>query len=159
LEAFKTSDFEKLKVPTVFAQDNRSMSEYKGIIRGLHYQLPPFAQGKLVRCIRGSILDAVVDLQRSSKSFAKWSTFHLSEDNKHLLWIPVGFAHGFLTLSQRCEVQYKMTNEYHPQCERSIRWNDPEVGVEWGVEEPILNEKDKTAPFLKEILEGRQVFL
>ena len=151
IETFKESSFEKLKLPTHFVQDNHSCSEQKNVLRGLHFQIKPYAQGKLVRCTRGKILDVIVDLRRDSKSFLKWESFDLSDENNHMLWIPEGFAHGFLTLTEISEVQYKTTNEYSPVYERSIRWNDPIIAVQWGLSDPILNAKDNTAPLLKDI--------
>lgn len=135
----------------VFVQDNHSHSA-RGVVRGLHYQMPPHAQAKLVRCIRGRIFDVVVDLRRSSATFGEWFGVELSEENKRQLWIPVGFAHGYLVLSDPSEVLYKNTDHYAPHAERSIRWNDPEIDIAWpdaGVT-PILTAKDSQAPLLRD---------
>ena len=141
-----------------FKQDNVSHS-FKGVLRGLHYQLKPEPQGKLVRCIYGSIFDVAVDLRKESKTFGKWVSAVLSAENKNQLWIPVGFAHGFLTISDHAEVNYKATGFWNKDCEHSIRWNDKDLKITWPIKElcfePIINEKDASAPFLKDsILKG-----
>lgn len=126
-----------------FVQDNHSKSS-KGVLRGLHYQLPPMAQGKLVRVTQGSVFDVAVDMRRSSSTFGQWVGVHLSADNKRQLWIPEGFAHGFLTLSETAEFLYKTTNFYAPQYERSLLWNDAHVGIDWPLDNitPVLSPKD-----------------
>jgi dTDP-4-dehydrorhamnose 3,5-epimerase len=151
METYKKSDFEKAGIDTDFVQDNHSKS-VKGVLRGLHYQLEPEVQGKLVRCIRGKIFDVAVDIRRGSPTFGKWIGVELSEENKLMLWIPKGFAHGFLTLSEEAEIVYKVSGgEYSPEHDRNIRWNDPDIGIEWPLGgEPILSEKDKIAPLLKD---------
>jgi len=151
MEFFKKSDFEREGIDTDFVQDNHSKS-VKGVLRGLHYQLEPRAQGKLVRCIKGKIFDVAVDLRKGSPMFGKWVGVELSEENKLMLWIPKGFGHGFLTLSEEAEVIYKVSgNEYSPKHERSIRWNDPSLAISWPIDgEPILSEKDRNAPLLKD---------
>ena len=141
-----------------FKQDNVSHS-FKGVLRGLHYQLKPEPQGKLVRCIYGSIFDVAVDLRKESKTFGKWVSAVLSAENKNQLWIPVGFAHGFLTISDHAEVNYKATGFWNKDCEHSIRWNDKDLKITWPIKdlgfEPIINEKDASSPFLKDsILKG-----
>ncbi|PIJ48181.1 dTDP-4-dehydrorhamnose 3,5-epimerase [Erwinia sp. OLTSP20] len=113
-----------------FVQDNHSMSK-KGVLRGLHYQLPPHAQGKLVRCVEGEVFDVAVDIRKSSCTFGQWVGVHLSAENHQQLWIPEGFAHGFLTISERVQFVYKTTNYYAPQAERSISWNDTEINITW----------------------------
>ncbi|WP_158783533.1 dTDP-4-dehydrorhamnose 3,5-epimerase [Pantoea sp. BAV 3049] len=128
-----------------FVQDNHSKST-KGVLRGLHYQLNPNAQGKLVRCVEGEVLDIAVDIRRSSPSFGKWVGVNLSADNKRQLWIPEGFAHGFVTLSETAEFVYKTTNYYAKESERSILWNDERIGINWGVTDALLSEKDQLAP-------------
>ena len=152
METYKKSDFEKAGIDTDFVQDNHSKS-IKGVLRGLHFQKEPFAQGKLVRCIRGKIFDVAVDIRKDSPTFGKWVGFELSEDNKLMLWIPKGFAHGFLTLSDEAEVIYKVSGgEYTPDYDAGIRWNDPDIGIKWPLDgEPILSEKDKKAPLLREV--------
>ena len=132
-----------------FVQDNHSKSS-KGVLRGLHYQLPPHAQGKLVRCVAGEVFDVAVDIRKSSPTFGKWVGVHLSGENKRQLWIPEGFAHGFVTLSDTAEFLYKTTNYYAPSSDRGIRWDDPDIGIKWPIEQsPILSEKDKLQPLLK----------
>lgn len=131
-----------------FVQDNHSRS-HRGVLRGLHYQLPPSAQGKLVRATRGEILDVVVDIRRSSDTFGQSVSVELSESNFRQLWVPAGFAHGFLTCSEVAEVEYKVTAYYDPAAERSIVWNDPALALDWaGVSAPRLSPKDAEAPRL-----------
>ncbi|WP_353614665.1 dTDP-4-dehydrorhamnose 3,5-epimerase [Mangrovibacter phragmitis] len=128
-----------------FVQDNHSKSS-KGVLRGLHYQRDPFAQGKLVRCVVGEVFDVAVDIRKSSPNFGQWVGVHLSEQNKRQLWIPEGFAHGFLVLSETAEFLYKATNYYAPQSEGSIIWNDPELEIEWPITgAPDLSAKDASA--------------
>lgn len=134
-----------------FVQDNHSRSS-KGVLRGLHYQLHPMAQGKLVRIVRGSILDVAVDIRRSSPTFGEWFAVELTEDNHKQLWVPPGFAHGFLTLSDHVDLLYKVTEYYSPEHDRGIRWDDPDIGIDWpdiGMS-PILSDKDRDAPFLRD---------
>ena len=132
-----------------FVQDNHSRSA-RGVLRGLHYQMPPHAQGKLVRCVAGSVFDVAVDMRRSSANFGRWAGAELSSDNHRQLWIPPGFAHGFLVLSETADFLYKTTDYYAPQAEGALRWDDPTVSVEWpdlGMA-PLLAEKDAKAPLL-----------
>ena len=155
MESYKKSEFERAGIPTNFVQDNHSKS-IKNVLRGLHFQKEPYGQGKLVRCIKGKIFDVAVDIRENSSTFKKWVGVELSEENKLMLWIPRGFAHGFLTLTEDAEIIYKVSeNEYAPNYEASIRWNDPEIGISWPLfgKEPILSEKDMEAPFLTEWLE------
>ena len=141
--------FRELGIGDYFVQDNHSSSK-KGVLRGLHYQSEQ-VQGKLVRAIRGRIYDVAVDLRRSSPTFKKWIGYELSEENRRQLWIPPGFAHGFLALSDHAEVAYKATNFYASQHEQCIVWNDPELGIEWPLEsDPILSKKDAAGVFLKD---------
>lgn len=133
-----------------FVQDNQSFSAQKGTLRGLHFQNNPKAQTKLIRCTRGVILDVAVDIRRGSPSFGQWFAVELSADNKKQLLIPRGFAHGFLTLTEDVEVQYKVDEYYAPECDRSIRYDDPEIGVDWGQITPVLSDKDLKAPLLKD---------
>ncbi len=151
METFKRSEFEKAGIDVDFVQDNHSKSK-KGVLRGLHYQIEPKAQGKLVRCIRGRVFDVAVDIRLGSPTFGKWFGVELSEENRLMFWIPKGFAHGFLTLSDEAEVVYKVSgSEYSPEHERSIRWNDPDVGIKWHFDrEVILSKKDREAPLLKD---------
>lgn len=150
-ESFNKKFFqESINSKIEFVQDNHSRSS-KGVLRGLHYQLDPFAQGKLVRVVTGEVFDVAVDIRVNSKNFGKWFGAKLSADNKKQLWIPRGFAHGFLTLSDSAEFLYKTTNFYDKQSERSIIWNDPDINIDWGSElSPIVSSKDKNAPFLKD---------
>jgi dTDP-4-dehydrorhamnose 3,5-epimerase len=138
---------EKTGLRTRFVQDNHSRSA-KGVLRGLHYQIRQ-PQGKLVRCVVGEVFDVAVDLRRSSPTFGKWSGALLSAENKRQMWVPEGFAHGFLVLSDAAEFLYKTTDYYAPENERGIVWNDPEMGIDWPIEgEPVLSKKDaEAAPF------------
>jgi len=149
MESFHTEKFTAFGINGPFVQDNESKSQ-KNVLRGLHYQLHPFAQGKLIRVIKGAVLDIAVDIRRNSANFGKWVSMELSEENKLIAWIPPGFAHGFVTLSDETIFTYKCTGLYHKASENSIRWNDPDLEIDWGISEPLLSEKDKTAPFLKD---------
>jgi dTDP-4-dehydrorhamnose 3,5-epimerase len=151
-ESFNQKDFEKATGKKVnFVQDNHSKS-IKGVLRGLHYQLPPKAQGKLVRVSHGEVFDVVVDLRQSSVTFGKWAGEILSAENKKQIWIPEGFAHGFLTLSDTAEFLYKTTDFYSLENEHSISWNDPEIGIKWPDINIVLSAKDKVVnPFLKSV--------
>ncbi|WP_027714505.1 dTDP-4-dehydrorhamnose 3,5-epimerase [Desulfuromonas sp. TF] len=142
---------EKTGLRTRFVQDNHSRSA-KGVLRGLHYQIRQ-PQGKLVRCVFGEVFDVAVDLRRSSPTFGKWSGTLLSDENKRQMWVPEGFAHGFLVLSDAAEFLYKTTDYYAPENEREIVWNDPELGIDWPIEvEPVLSKKDaEAAPFMDAI--------
>jgi dTDP-4-dehydrorhamnose 3,5-epimerase len=147
LEAYNEATFKSLGLPTHFVQDNHSGS-CKGVLRGLHYQLQQ-PQGKLVRALRGEIFDVAVDLRRDSAQFGQWVGVTLNTENRRSLWIPPGFGHGFLVLSEFAEVSYKATDFYAPASERSILWNDPAIGINWPLDgEPILSEKDKVGLLL-----------
>ncbi len=145
-ESFNHKLFEEaVGYPITFVQDNHSKSS-KGVLRGLHYQLPPHAQGKLVRCVAGEVFDVAVDIRKSSPTFGQWVGFHLSGENKRQLWIPEGFAHGFVTLSETAEFLYKTTNYYVPLSEGSICWDDPQLGIDWQFDGVIsLSKKDQEA--------------
>ena len=147
LETYKHSDFSKAGIKEYFVQDNHSKSD-KGVLRGLHYQKEPNAQGKLVYCIKGEIFDVAVDIRKGSPTCGKWVGAVLSEANKHMLYIPVGFAHGFCVISDVAEVIYKCTNEYSPEDDRGIIWNDPEINIQWPISDPIVSEKDRKLPAL-----------
>lgn len=149
-ETFSYNNFVEKGIDINFIQDNHSFSAQKGTLRGLHFQLDPKAQTKLVRCTKGIILDVAVDLRNGSPTFKKWVAIELSEDNKRQLLIPKGFAHGFLTLSDNVEVQYKVDEYYSADHDRSIRFDDPELGISWREIKPILSEKDLKAPLLSE---------
>jgi dTDP-4-dehydrorhamnose 3,5-epimerase len=157
-ESWNQQAFNAATGDTAFVQDNHSRSS-RGVLRGLHYQLPPHPQGKLVRCVLGEIFDVAVDIRRSSPTFGQWVGAVLSADNKQQLWVPAGFAHGFLTLSEQAEVLYKTTDFWSRECERAIRWDDPQLAIAWPLEalagaEPQLSEKDAVAPLLAELAEG-----
>lgn len=132
-----------------FVQDNHSLTLKKGTIRGVHFQRSPKAQGKLVRCVRGRILDVAVDLRQGSSTFKQWVSMELTAENHKQLWIPAGFGHGLLTLEDNCEVQYKVDEFYAPECDGGIAWNDPELAIDWGgIISPILSAKDASLPLL-----------
>lgn len=140
-ESYSKEKFRQLGINADFVQDNESMSQ-RLVLRGLHFQKPPFAQGKLVRVVRGSVLDVAVDLRRNSKTYGKWESSVLSAENKLMMWIPEGFAHGFITLDDETIFQYKCTNYYDKESECGIIWNDPDLKIEWGVENPLVSAKD-----------------
>ncbi|MGE3653495.1 MAG: dTDP-4-dehydrorhamnose 3,5-epimerase [Flavobacteriales bacterium] len=146
-ESFNKNKFIKNAINIEFVQDNQSKSD-KNVLRGLHFQIPPFTQGKLIQVIKGAVLDVVVDIRKNSKTYAKSFKIELSEDNKKMLYVPEGFAHGFLTLQNETIFSYKCTNFYNKESERSLLWNDKLLNIDWGVNNPILSEKDKLAePF------------
>ena len=134
-----------------WVQDNHSYSAAKGTLRGLHFQSPPRAQDKLVRCSRGAILDVAVDIREGSAGYGKWVGVELSADNGRQMFVPKGFLHGFVTLTDDVEVQYKCTDLYSPENDGAVRWDDPAIGVDWGTTAPILSDKDAKAPLLAEI--------
>lgn len=138
-----------------FVQDNHSLSAQKGVVRGLHYQLPPMAQAKLVRVVHGAILDVAVDIRRASPTFGRHVSVVLSAENWKQIFVPIGFAHGFITLEPNTEVVYKVTSDYSPAHERAFRWNDPELGIDWDIDEAsaILSPRDKTHPMLRDVKE------
>ncbi|GAB3412633.1 dTDP-4-dehydrorhamnose 3,5-epimerase [Erwinia aphidicola] len=148
-ESFSQKVFEEAVGRKVeFVQDNHSKSS-KGVLRGLHYQLAPHAQGKLVRCVAGEVFDVAVDIRKDSVTFGKWVGVNLSAENKRQLWIPEGFAHGFQVLSENAEFVYKTTNYYHPESDRGIIWNDAKLNIQWvGLNEIILSNKDQSMPSL-----------
>lgn len=151
-ETYNKKILSDLGIDMDFVQDNHSLSVEKGVIRGLHYQTPPFAQDKLVRVVHGAILDVAVDMRKSSPTFGKHITAVISADNWEQILVPAGFAHGFCTLEENTVVIYKVTNYYAPDHDTGIRWNDPELGIDWPVSdnEAILSDKDKTQPFFSE---------
>jgi len=149
METYKMPDFVASGIKGNFVQDNHSRS-VKGVLKGLHYQNPPFVQGKLVRAVKGEIFDVAVDIRKSSSSYGKWVGVTLSEENKKMLYVPEGFAHGYCVLSEIAEVLYKTTNIYSPQSETGIIWNDEDLNIEWPIKRPVLSEKDKKWPTLKE---------
>ena len=151
LESYKKSDFYANGINVEFNQDNHSKST-KGVLRGLHYQANPHGQAKLVRCSKGRIYDVAVDIRPNSKTFGQYVKVELSEENKHMLYIPVGFAHRFVALTDEVEILYKASGEYAPQADRGIIWNDKDINIDWNIDfEPLLSEKDKIQPKLSEI--------
>ena len=151
MEAWKQAEFDKHVGPTMFIQDNESKSSF-GVLRGLHYQKGDASQAKLVRVIKGKVLDVAVDIRKSSPTFGKHVMVELSEDNKRQFFIPRGFAHGFLVLSDEAIFTYKVDNPYAPQCDAGIRWNDPDLGIEWPIDPEIVqtSDKDLKQPLLKD---------
>ena len=148
MEIYKMPDFVAAGIKGDFVQENHSRSA-KGVLRGLHYQNPPFAQGKLVRVVRGEIFDVTVDIRKGSPTWGKWVGVILSEENKNILYVPAGLAHGFCVLSEIAEVIYKTTDVYSAESEAGIIWKDEDLNIEWPVKEPILSEKDEKLPSLK----------
>lgn len=153
-ESFNTEKYSALGLPS-FVQDNESFSR-RGVLRGLHYQLPPHGQGKLVRVVSGEVLDVVVDIRPESETCGKHFSVRLSSENKKQLWIPEGFAHGFVTLSETAVFAYKCTSFYNQECERGILWNDVDLGIDWGVTVPVLSGKDRVQPSFKSALDEYQ---
>lgn len=145
-ESYSRQKLHEAGIQADFVQDNESKSA-KNVLRGLHFQKPPFAQGKLVRVIQGAVLDVAVDLRQSSPTFGKWVAIKLTAENKWMCWIPEGFAHGFLTLEDNTIFSYKCTNVYNKLSEGSIRWNDPKLNINWGINQPDLSGKDSVSPF------------
>ena len=156
LETFHAQKWAGSGHEVTFVQDNHSKS-LKGILRGLHCQLEQ-AQGKLVRCISGSIFDVAVDIRLGSPNFGNWYGVELSSENFRQLYVPPEFAHGFLVLSESAEVEYKCTDFYHPQSELSIRWDDPHIGIDWPIQDPTLSQKDRDAPGLNEVMDRLPLF-
>lgn len=152
METYSTVKYSEIGIDTMFVQDNHSMSAKKGTLRGLHFQNAPMAQAKLVRCIKGVVVDVAVDIRKGSPTYKQWVSVELSAENKKQFYIPRGFAHGFLTLTDDVEFEYKVDNLYSKEYDRGIRYDDPDIGVDWGVLlngiEPILSEKDVHGPFL-----------
>ena len=154
MESWSQRDFGAAGLEYRFVQDNHSSSTVRGTLRGIHFQRGEKAQAKLVRCARGAVLDVAVDLRPSSPNYKKWVGVELSKENKRQLLIPRGFGHGFVTLTDDVEFLYKVDNYYAPEADGGIRWNDPDIGVDWGVENPVLSEKDSRSPFLKDAVTG-----
>lgn len=148
-ESYNKELFTKNGLDLNFVQDNQSLS-HKGVLRGLHFQNPPFAQGKLVRVITGAVFDVAVDIRKNSPTYGKHFGAELTEENKMMMYIPEGFAHGFLTLRDNTIFSYKCTNFYNKASEESIKWNDPTVGIKWNVENPLLSEKDTSGKDFKD---------
>lgn len=151
MESWSQRKMEEAALFYDFVQDNHSLSSKKGVLRGIHFQKGDKAQAKLVRCVRGAVLDVAVDLRHDSPTYKQWVAVELSAENKKQLMIPRGFGHGFVTLTDEVEFLYKADNYYAPEADGGIRWNDPEIGVDWGIEKPILSVKDEKNPFLSEL--------
>jgi dTDP-4-dehydrorhamnose 3,5-epimerase len=149
-EAYNKEKLREIGIDSEFVQDNQSLSA-KGTLRGLHFQNPPFAQGKLLSVIKGSVLDVAVDIRKKSPLYGKYFSLILSEENKTMFWIPPGFAHGFLSLEDNTIFSYKCTQLYNKASEGSIRWNDSYINIDWGIKKPVVSEKDQNALFLKEL--------
>lgn len=154
MESWSKRAFAEAGLDYDFVQDNHSASTVKGTLRGIHFQRGDKAQAKLVRCTKGAVLDVAVDLRPASLTYKQWVSVELSEDNKRQLLIPRGFGHGFLTLTDEVEFMYKADNFYAPEADGGIRWNDPELAVDWGIAEPILSDKDSKSPWLKDAVTG-----
>jgi dTDP-4-dehydrorhamnose 3,5-epimerase len=149
IETYNYSEFQANDIPVQFVQDNYSYS-VKGVLRGLHFQKRPMAQGKLAMVVKGDIFDVAVDIRKDSPTYGKWVGKILSSKNQHMLYVPAGFAHGFCVLSDEADVIYKVTEGYAPELEGGIIWNDPEIGIRWPIEDPIISKKDASLPFLKD---------
>jgi len=146
--------YSKKKTPQIdcdFVQDNQSFSAQKGTIRGIHFQKPPMAQAKLLRCTRGAVMDFAVDIRPDSETYRQWVCVELSEENKKQIFIPRGFGHAFLTLTDDVEVQYKADNYYSAEHDCSILWSDPDIDIDWGIDDPIVSDRDSRAQLLKEV--------
>ena len=147
-ESYNKQEFIRLGIDQNFVQDNESMSQ-KGVLRGLHFQRPPFAQGKLVRVMQGSVMDVAVDIRKTSPTYGHWASVILTQQNKWMYWIPPGFAHGFVSLEDNTIFFYKCTNVYNKEAEGSILWNDPTLNIDWEIDDPVIAEKDTKAPLFE----------
>ncbi len=150
IETYNLQNFTEIGITLKFVQDNESKTLKAGTIRGLHYQMAPMAQAKLVRCVRGAIFDVIVDIRPGSPTFGRWTGVYLNDRNHKQILVPVGFAHGFQALVDNVIVAYKVSQFYSKEHDRSIRWDDPDIGISWPIDNPILSEKDRNAPFLKD---------
>lgn len=150
MQSYATNTYEPIEITNDFVQDNHAKTLKKGTIRAIHFQNDPHAQAKLVRCTRGRVWDVAVDLRKGSPTYGKWDAVELSEDNFKQIYIPRGFGHGYLTLEDNSEVQYKCDDIYDKSTERVLKWNDPTICIDWGIENPIVSEKDMNAPYLDE---------
>ena len=153
MRTYDKSIFEEHGIRHEWLQENHAKSKQQHTLRGLHFQLPPHAETKLLRCTKGAVLDVFVDLREGSETFGRWDSVRLSAEEKNMVLVPRGFAHGYITLEEDCELTYKVDAGYAPESERAIRWNDPELNIDWGTKTPLLSEKDKNAPGLQEFLE------
>ena len=150
MESYSKRTLAEVGITDDFIQDNRSFSAEKGTLRGLHCQTEPMAQAKLITCLKGEILDVAVDIRQGSPTYMKWVAVKLTEENKKMFYIPAGCLHGFVTLTDNVEVMYKVNNFYSPENDRSVRFDDPAIGVDWGVTDPVLSQKDLNAPLLSD---------
>lgn len=150
VESYSKERLKQYGIDLDFVQDSHSYSAKKGTVRGIHFQNNPRAQAKLVRCVRGAIMDVVVDLRKESPTFGQWISTVISAENRLQLFIPRGFGHGFKTLEDDCDFLYKLDDFYAPEYDRAIMWNDPDIAIDWGIENPILSDKDKKAPRLQD---------
>lgn len=153
MRVYDNNIFKKYNIHREWVQENHSLSIQRGVIRGLHFQFPPYTETKLVRVIRGEIIDVFVDLRKNSPTFGKWESIKLSSENKKMIYIPRGFAHGFCTLTNNCEIVYKVDNYYSPKFEGGLKWDDPELNIDWSNKKPILSEKDANQISFKEFIE------
>ena len=152
MRVYDENKFEEYGLNKLWVQENHSRSIKKGTIRGLHFQLPPYSETKLVRCVRGAVLDVFVDLRSGSNTFGKWDSLELSEENKKMVFIPRGFAHGFCTLTGQSEILYKVDNYYSPESEIGIAWNDENLHINWPVQSPVISKKDRSNITFKEFV-------
>ena len=151
-ETYSRRKYSELGIDVEFVQDNHSLSREVGTLRGLHFQAPPHAQAKLVRCGRGAIFDVAVDIRRGSPTYGEWKGYELTAENSNQLYVPVGFAHGFVTLEPDSEIVYKCSDYYAPETEGAILWNDPDIGINWPTKaDPILSDKDAVAPLFSDL--------
>ncbi len=151
-ETYSCRKYSELGIDIEFVQDNHSLSRDIGTLRGLHFQAPPHEQAKLVRCGRGAIFDVAVDIRRGSPTYGQWEGYQLTADNGHQLYVPIGFAHGFVTMEPNSEIVYKCSDYYAPETEGAVLWNDPKIGIEWPTNtDPILSDKDAAAPLLADL--------
>jgi dTDP-4-dehydrorhamnose 3,5-epimerase len=150
-ESFNREKFLQAGIDAAFVQDNESKST-KDVVRGMHLQAPPFEQGKLVRVMRGAVLDVAVDIRKNSSTFGKWAAIELSGKNKWMYWIPAGFAHGFRTLEDETVFFYKCTNVYNREAEMGFRWDDPDINIDWGISSPVISERDSRAPLFRDFV-------
>lgn len=152
VETYSRKNYLKYGIDVEFVQDNHSHSKELGTLRGLHFQAPPHAQAKIIRCVRGSIYDVAVDIRRGSPTYGKWEGYELTSGNGHQVYVPVGFAHGFMTLEPESEIVYKCTDYYAPETEASVLWNDPDIRISWPkLDKPILSDKDAVAQMLRDL--------
>ena len=151
LESYSQKKFREAGIETVFVQDNHSKSVQKGVLRGLHFQNPPYTQTKLVRVTKGAVYDVIVDIRKDSKTFGQWEGFELTEENFLMLYVPRGFLHGFCTIKENTEFQYKCDSFYEPSSEGGVIWNDPTLNISWPVNNPVLSERDKKWGTLKDL--------